>query len=513
MSNKNKIILVAIIFSLVVLFSGLTFAYFTSQTNNESGSTIVVKGGTMTVVYAGGTGDIIVDNIYPRDEEWATKTFTVTGNNSTELDMDYRLYLVTTSNAFNFGDLTYTISGTSTNASDTLIQKNDQKIPKNGEILMGRGIFKSNNATHSYSLKIYYKENNTDQNNGQEKNYTGYVRLNNGSTLAYDAVINSNSSTPMADTAAFNGPVSVGEIEKITFNNTNALPSNAIESWDAGESQTGSIVAYTLDEDNNNLYELYIGQEGKVKLGPNANDIFANYSKTTVLDVSNLDTSAVTSMQRMFLGCKAKSIVGLENFDTSNVTDMLGMFVMSSFTSLDLSSFDTSKVTDMRSMFGLAAVEKVDVSNFDTLNVTTMGGMFGSSFIQEIIFGDKFNTSKVTNMNTMFRAVKAETLDVSSFDTSNVTNMADMFEDCSAKSIIGLDKFNTSKVTDMSGMFYNTAAPSLDLSSFDTSNVTKTTMMFKYSKATVGYARTQADADKFNASSGKPSGLTFTVKS
>lgn len=31
-------------------------------------------------------------------------------------------------------------------------------------------------------------------------------------------------------------------------------------------------------------------------------------------------------------------------------------------------------------------------------------------------------------------------------------------------------------------------------------------------QATTGYARTQADADRFNASPGKPAGLNFVVK-
>ena len=65
----------------------------------------------------------------------------------------------------------------------------------------------------------------------------------------------------------------------------------------------------------------------------------------------------------------------------------------------------------------------------------------------------------------------------------------------------------------MKNMFSNSAATSLDLSSFDTSNVTNTSDMFWGSKATTGYARTQSDADRFNASTtGKPSGLTFVVK-
>ena len=61
-------------------------------------------------------------------------------------------------------------------------------------------------------------------------------------------------------------------------------------------------------------------------------------------------------------------------------------------------------------------------------------------------------------------------------------------------------------------MFKGCKVTTLDLSGFDTSNVTNMAGMFVYSKATTGYARTQNDVDKFNNSSGKPSGLTFVVK-
>ena len=61
-------------------------------------------------------------------------------------------------------------------------------------------------------------------------------------------------------------------------------------------------------------------------------------------------------------------------------------------------------------------------------------------------------------------------------------------------------------------MFYQSQATSLDLSSFDTSNVTNMSWMFQGSKATTGYARTEQDANRFNASSNKPDTLTFIVK-
>ena len=123
------------------------------------------------------------------------------------------------------------------------------------------------------------------------------------------------------------------------------------------------------------------------------------------------------------------------------------------------------------------------------------------------------NGKKITNMSSMFQGSKAISIDLSSFDTSKVTDMRSMFEDSAAIEIKGLENFDTSKVTNMSYMFSRSKATSLDLSSFDTTNVTDMSKMFYNSKATTGYARSQEDADRFNASSEKPAGLTFVVKS
>jgi len=65
----------------------------------------------------------------------------------------------------------------------------------------------------------------------------------------------------------------------------------------------------------------------------------------------------------------------------------------------------------------------------------------------------------------------------------------------------------------MSSMFNRSQAMVLDLSSFDTSNVTAIHSMLDWCHATTGYAKTQADADRLNNSSSyKPSNLTFIVK-
>ena len=45
-------------------------------------------------------------------------------------------------------------------------------------------------------------------------------------------------------------------------------------------------------------------------------------------------------------------------------------------------------------------------------------------------------------------------LDLSSFDTQNVTNMYEMFYDCSGLTALDLSSFDTQKVTSISDMFY-----------------------------------------------------------
>ena len=70
-------------------------------------------------------------------------------------------------------------------------------------------------------------------------------------------------------------------------------------------------------------------------------------------------------------------------------------------------------------------------------------------------------------------------LDLSSFNTQNVTEMEYMFSGCSSLTALDVSGFNTQNVTRMDGMFYNCSGlTSLDLSSFNTQNVANMSSMF-----------------------------------
>ena len=132
----------------------------------------------------------------------------------------------------------------------------------------------------------------------------------------------------------------------------------------------------------------------------------------------------------------------------------------------------------------------------------------------EVEIPTHINGELVTSTNSMFRAdstYQATPVTKVVLKHSNVTDMYSMFSDSSVTTL-DLSSFDTSNVTDMGYMFVRSSATTLDLSSFNTSNVTDMSFMFNNSSATIGYARTQADADKFNESSYKPEELNFVVK-
>ena len=148
---------------------------------------------------------------------------------------------------------------------------------------------------------------------------------------------------------------------------------------------------------------------------------------------------------------------------------------------INFDGLDTSKVTDMSSMFAYCeTLENLDVTSLDTSNVTNMSNMFTECHGLTSVDLSNFETSNVTDMSSMFSGCSAlKSIDVSSFDTSNVKDMNHMFSGCSALPSIDLSEFDTSNVTNMSRMFiYCKALQSIDVSNFDTSNVTNMSDMF-----------------------------------
>ena len=181
MSKQNKIVLMIVTLGLILASAGLTYAFFTSFSSSESASTIAAKGGNMSIKYASGNGNIIVENIYPREAAWVNKSFTVTGNNTTDLDMYYSISLVIDNADISVNPLTYTLNGVNTSNNGSIIPSiTTPEHFSDNTTELGVGKFnKGNNLTHSYVLKIYFKDDGTNQNYGQEMNFSAHLIINN----------------------------------------------------------------------------------------------------------------------------------------------------------------------------------------------------------------------------------------------------------------------------------------------------------------------------------------------
>ncbi|EAD0622395.1 BspA family leucine-rich repeat surface protein [Listeria monocytogenes] len=215
---------------------------------------------------------------------------------------------------------------------------------------------------------------------------------------------------------------------------TGTFPNGSTATWNFDDATgTLTISGGTLVNPANSIQNLTgisaseitnIVLEDKVFASGNCQTLFRDIAATS-LDLSNLDTSNVTSMRQMFYSNAATSL-DLSSFDTSNVKDMYYMFAASAATSLDLSNWDTSNVISMDSMFYGNLATSLDVSSFDTSNVTSMRQMFIGSLATSLDLSN-FDTSNVTTMYGMFQYSAATSLNLSNFDTSNVTNMFLMF--------------------------------------------------------------------------------------
>ena len=91
----------------------------------------------------------------------------------------------------------------------------------------------------------------------------------------------------------------------------------------------------------------------------------------------------------------------------------------------------------------------------------------------------KVITTNVTDMNVMFYGANDNNIDIGdigSWDTSNVTDMSGMFKYSGFNQDIG--NWNTSNVTDMNNMFYGDFGFDQDIGNWNTSNVINMSKMF-----------------------------------
>lgn len=136
-------------------------------------------------------------------------------------------------------------------------------------------------------------------------------------------------------------------------------------------------------------------------------------------DVSDWDTSHVTSMVGTFNGCK--DICDLSKWDTSKVTSMVNMFYECSTFNSNISNWDVSKVTRFDSMFYGCSSFNQDISNWDISSAENLSYMFYNcrKFNQPI---QKWNITKNMDISYLLYGCTSFDQDLSLIDLRSFMN-------------------------------------------------------------------------------------------
>ena len=94
----------------------------------------------------------------------------------------------------------------------------------------------------------------------------------------------------------------------------------------------------------------------------------------------------------------------------------------------EMPTWDTSDITDINSLFAGASSFNIDISRWDTSSVTNMNGLFnGASSFNIDISG--WDVSNVQSMNWMFWGATSFNVNLSSWNTRSIEGTLQMFDD------------------------------------------------------------------------------------
>jgi surface protein len=185
----------------------------------------------------------------------------------------------------------------------------------------------------------------------------------------------------------------------------------------------------------------------------------SNTALTSIIGFATwqLNTSPIVnvSLRETFSGCvQLIDLSGMDGWDMTRVIDIQSAFLnCSSLTTINPALWNLSNLTNANGMFsGCSSLTSLDVSNWDVSSLATFSSMFlGCSSITTLDTSNWTTTSATTFAST-FRGSGITSIDISSFDFSNVTTASSMFYDCDGLTTI--DSSSMQGSFSMGSMFY-----------------------------------------------------------
>ena len=199
--GKNNTVMLTIIgiATLLIAVVGATFAYFSATlTGISDEKEYTVRSATVGTQFNGGV-DITATGIYPKEEAWGTKTFSIKTTSTKGVSTKYRISLVIDDNdttadttisdgaghvkRFQANALSYTLTAIEANAATEGIMPTatETKIANpSKDIVFGEATIYGNapqEVTQTYTLSMFFKDTATDQNANQGAQFKGHIAI------------------------------------------------------------------------------------------------------------------------------------------------------------------------------------------------------------------------------------------------------------------------------------------------------------------------------------------------
>ena len=360
--KQNKVMIYTLIISLICVV-GVSYAFFTAGMSSETSTTVRADAGTMKITYSGGA-NINLAGIYPKDDVWATKTITVTGNNTTDAEMYYKLTLVVDSNTFKTDDpLQYELVSTNTSTNGEIIPNISKTDITGTSIELGSGHFvKANNAKHTYLLKIYYPKKATSQNANQGAAFSAHVEITSAkaptvSTLAQTILAKNEVKAPITTPGAAISTAS------------EALLASAEDDYGTSYYFRGAVTNNYVEFANKCWRIVRVGGDGSVKL------ILHNDNTAKAANPCAAANNSTSAAFARYTGTTYKSAFNANYNDNAYVGFKYGTVGASDYASAHANTNKSTILTNLETWYtnNLAAYESVIDDNVwcnDKTNVT-----------------------------------------------------------------------------------------------------------------------------------------------
>ena len=242
-----------------------------------------------------------------------------------------------------------------------------------------------------------------------------------------------------------------------------------------GQPALTSVGAILKDNAGIRAFGLYSDTSKNTSLGL----VFANAADLEWLDVSAMDTSAVTYGYAIFRGStKLREIVG--KLDLSSATRIDSCFSgCTALERVDIQPITAVCTTVANAFSGCSSLTALDVSSWDLSKVATMSQFCrGCKSLKTLVLPTASNPM-LTNISLFLSGIGLESVDINDFDVSAVTEMPHALSTCPNLREVIIPNWHAPNLTNTSGLFAsNPLLKRIDISGLTMDKVTNVTYMF-----------------------------------